>query len=234
MLEKLKGYRFPWKLIYHCIYLYHRFSHSYRDIEEMMFLRGIQISYESIRQWCLKLSYKFTEVLKKKQSTRSDKWNLDEMYLRINGEKYVLWRAVDSNGYELDILIQKRKNKTAAIRFLKQILGSNPEPRVIITDKLNSYTKPIKHICPNSEHRRHKGLNNRVENAHQPTRRREKSMIKMKSVSNAQHMLSLMGTLRNFFSTNVGRYKNPAQVRRDKLSSAISMWQDVASQVRCA
>ena len=105
MLEKLKGYRFPWKLIYHCIYLYHRFSHSYRDIEEMMFLRGIQISYESIRQWCLKLSYKFTEVLKKKQSTRSDKWNLDEMYLRINGEKYVLWRAVDSNGYELDILI---------------------------------------------------------------------------------------------------------------------------------
>ena len=101
-----------------------------------MFLRGIQISYESIRQWCLKLSYKFTEVLKKKQSTRPDKWNLDEMYMRLNGEKYVLWRTVDSNGYELDILIQKRKNKKAAICFLKRILGSNQEPRVIITDKL--------------------------------------------------------------------------------------------------
>ena len=132
-------------------------------------------------------------MLKKKQAKRTDKWHLDEMVTKINGEKYILWRAVDSNGYELDILIQKHKNKKAAVRFLKRILGSNPQPRVIVTDKLNSYIKPIKSLCPQTDHRRHKGLNNRVENAHQPTRRLEKSMIKMKSVSNAQNMLSLMG-----------------------------------------
>ena len=114
------------------------------------------------------------------------------MTTRINGEKYVLWRAVDGEGYELDILIQKRKNKKAAIRFLKRLLGSHPEPRVIVTDKLRSYLKPVKNLCPNADHRRHKGLNNRVENAHQPTRRREKSMIKMKLVTSAQTMLSLI------------------------------------------
>jgi putative transposase len=107
------------------------------------------------------------------------------MSTRINSEKYVLWRAVDSEGYELDILIQKRKNKKTAIRFLKRLLGAYPEPRMIVTDKLRSYLKPVKILCPNADHRRHKGLNNCVENAHQPTRRREKSMVKMKSVPSA-------------------------------------------------
>ena len=234
MLKKLKGYRFPWIIIEHCIYLYHRFCLSYRDIEEIMFARGVQLSYESIRKWCLKLGRKFTDVLKKKQAKRTDKWHLDEMVTKINGEKYILWRAVDSNGYELDVLIQKHKNKKAAVRFLKRILGSNPQPRVIVTDKLNSYIKPIKSLCPQTDHRRHKGLNNRVENAHQPTRRLEKSMIKMKSVSNAQNMLSLMGVLRNYFATDVGRYKNSAELRRENLKAALSTWQNAATQVSCA
>ena len=185
MAPKLKGYRYPWSIISFCVYLYHRFSLSYRDIEEMMACRGVLVSYESIRKWCLKFAGYFNDALKKKEPARTDKWHLDEMTTRINGEKYVLWRAVDSNGYELDILIQKRKNKKAAVRFLKRLLGSHPEPRVVVTDKLKSYLKPVKSLCPNAQHRRHKGLNNRVENAHQPTRRREKSMVKMKSVTSA-------------------------------------------------
>lgn len=156
------------------------------------------------------------------------------MTTRINGKKYVLWRAVDSNGYELDILIQKRKNKKAALRFLKRLLGSYPEPRVIVIDKLRSYLKPIKSLCPNANHRRHKGLNNRVENAHQPTRRREISMVKMKYVTSAQTMLSLMGTLRNSFSIDVGRYNNPANLRRSKIKLAISNWQQAASEISYA
>lgn len=234
MPQKLKGYRFPWEIIHFCVYLYHRFSLSYRDIEELMLVRGIAISYESIRKWCIKFAGHFKHILKKKEPTRSDKWHLDEMTTRINGDKYVLWRAVDSNGYELDILIQKRKNKKAAIRFLKRLLGSYPEPRVIVTDKLRSYSKPIKNLCPSTVHRSHKGLNNRVENAHQPTRRREKSMVKMKSVRSAQTMLSLMGLLRNSFSIDVGRYKNPADVRRAKVKLAISSWQDAASVIAAA
>ncbi|MDF1758081.1 MAG: IS6 family transposase [Legionellaceae bacterium] len=234
MLPKLKGYRYPWSIISFSVYLYHRFSLSYRDIEEMMLYRGISISYESIRKWCLKFASHFNDVLKKKEPARADKWHLDEMSTRINGEKYILWRAVDSEGYELDLLIQKRKNKRAEIRFLKRLLGSHPEPLVIVTDKLRSYLKPVKTLCTNADHRRHKGLNNRVENAHQPTRRREKSMIKMKSVTSAQTMLSLMGTLRNSFSIDVGRYKNTADVRRVKMKEALESWQNAASQISCA
>ena len=118
-----------------------------------MFVRGLRISYESIRQWCIKFARYFTDILKKKEPSRADKWHLDEMYTRINDEKYVLWRAVDSDGYELDIFIQKRKNKKAAKRFLKRLLGSNPTLRVIVTDKLRSYSNPVKQLCPKADHR---------------------------------------------------------------------------------
>lgn len=103
------------------------------------------------------------------------------MTIRINGEYFVLWRAVDSDGYELDVFLQKRKNKKAAIRFLTRLLVSYPAPRVIVTDKLRSYIKPIRSMCSESDHRSHKGLNNRVKNAHQPTRKKEKITIKFKS-----------------------------------------------------
>src|SRR3989338_3675072 len=103
------------------------------------------------------------------------------MNIKINGQTFILWRAVDSEGYELDVFLQKRRNKKAAIRFLSRLLGCYPAPRVIVTDKLKSYIKPIKIMCPHTDHRTHKQLNNRVENAHQPTRRKEKGLIKFKS-----------------------------------------------------
>ena len=126
------------------------------------------------------------------------------MIIKMNGVKFILWRAVDSNGHELDVFLQKRKNKKAAIRFLTRLLGSYPSPRVIVTDKLQSYTKPIKHMTK-ADHRRHKGLNNRVENAHQPTRRKEKSLIKFKSSGGIQRSLRVTQKLFNlcvFFRKN--------------------------------
>ena len=161
-----KGYRYPACIIDYCVFCYHRFNLSYRDIEEMMAKRGVRVSYESIRKWCLKFSRAYTSVLRKRECKRNDEWHLDEMTIRINGTNYILWRAVDSEGYELDIFIQKRRNKKAATRFLKGLLGSNPAPGVIVTDKLRSYNQPIKTLCKKTDHRRHKGLNNRVENAH--------------------------------------------------------------------
>lgn len=122
------------------------------------------------------------------------------MTLRINGEFFVLWRAVDNAGYELDVFLQKRRNKKAAIRFLTRLLGCYPAPRVIVTDKLKSSKKPIGHMYPATEHRSHKGLNNRVENAHQPTRRKETCLIKFKSPQGVQRTLSLMGKVRNLFA----------------------------------
>ena len=138
---------------------------------------------------------------------------------------------VDSDGLELEVLLQKRRNKKAAIRFLSRLLKGYPVPRVIVTDKLKSYNKPIKYMCPHTEHRSHKGLNNRVENAHQPTRRKEKSLIKFKSAKGVQALLSLMGRVRNIFAIGVNRYKQVAQVRRKAFREAQEIWFDAASRL---
>ena len=229
-----KGHRFPAFIISHCIWLYHRFSLSYRDIEELMAARGIHVSYESIRRWCKKFARHLTKTLRKKEAVRGEKWHLDEMTLKIQGEPYVLWRAVDSQGYELDMFIQKRRNKKAAMRFLKRLLGTRPSPRVIVTDKLRSYTKPINVLFPNTEHRCHKRLNNRAENSHLPIRRREKAWIKMKSVTTAQRALALIGATRNLFAIEVGRYQHPAWIRKFKLKKAFVQWDQAFSAMLVA
>jgi putative transposase len=164
----------------------------------------------------------FKEVLQKRELKVSDKWHLDEMSLRIKGELFILWRAVDEDGMELDVFVflQKSRNKKAAIRFLSRLLRSNPSPSVIVTDKLKSYTQPIKRMCPKTDHRSHKGLNNRVENAHQPTRRKEKILIKFKSPKGTQLLLSLMGKVRNLFAVWVNRYKHKAPLRRQNFEAA--------------
>ena len=171
--QRPKRHRYPTCLISHCVWMYHRFSLSYRDIEELMMARGVRVSYEGLRQWCLKFSRALIEGLRKKEPKRGDKWHLDEMAVRVNGKPYVLWRAVGSEGYELDIFLLKRRNKKSATRFLKRLLGTHPEPQVIVTDKLRSYCQPIKTLAPQAEHRRHKRLNNRAENSHQPIQRRK-------------------------------------------------------------
>ena len=130
------------------------------------------------------------------------------------------------------MFLQKRKNKKAAIRFLTRLLGSYPSPRVIVTDKLQSYTKPIKHMTK-ADHRRHKGLNNRVENAHQPTRRKEKSLIKFKSPGGIQKTLTLMGQVRNIFAVPVGRYKNSAVIQKQNFNEAMQIWQQASKEVYC-
>ena len=117
-----------------------------------------------------------------------------------------MWRTVDSNGYELDVFLHKRRNKKAAIRFLSRLLRSYPIPKAIVTDKLKSYRKPIQSICHGTQHRSHKGLNNRAENAHLPTRRKEKCLIKFKSPQGGQRTLALMEKVRNLFAVEVGRY----------------------------
>jgi putative transposase len=182
-------YRFPLSIICQAVWAYHRFNHSYRDIQDELAFRDINVSHETIRKWCIKFANHFRDVIKKKERKSSDKWHLDKMCIKINGDPFILWRAVDSNGYELDIFLQKRRNKQAAIRFLSRLLNSYPIPRVIVTDKLKSYIKPIKMMCRQTEHRSHKGLNNRVENAHQPTRRKEKCLIKFKSPQGVQRII---------------------------------------------
>jgi len=226
-------HRFPVSIISQAVWIYHRFNNSYRDIEEQMAFRGIRVSHETIRSWSLKFSKHFRDVLKKRERILSDKWHVDEMTVKMNGELFILWRAVDSEGYELDVFLQKRRNKKAAIRFLSRLLGSYPAPRVIVTDKLKSYKKPIQIMCKQTEHRTHKRLNNRVENAHQPTRRKEKCLIRFKSPQGVQKMLSLMGKVRNFFAVDVGRYVKKAPERKVAFATACAIWTEAAQELLC-
>ena len=192
------------------------------------------MSYQSIRNWCNKFANHFVSVIKKRERKPTDKWHLDEMIIKINGDPFILWRAVDNTGHELDILLQKRKNKKAAIRFLSKLLGTYLAPRVVVTDKLRSDKKPIKKMCLDAEHRSHKRLNNRVENAHQPTRRKEKFLVKFKSPDGVQRTVRLMGKIRNIFSVSVGRYTYTAVQQRCSFKQAKAIWNDAATQLLCA
>lgn len=232
MLErKPKRYRYPIELISIAVWSYHRFNDSYRDVSERLLYRGIEVSYETVRQWCLKFGPQFKNVIKKREPRPSDKWHIDEQHVRINGETYYLWRAVDEEGYELDVFLRKRRNKKAAIRFLSWLLNAHSKSRVIVTDKLRSYTKPIHQMCKGTEHRSHKGLNNRVENAHQPTRRKEKCLILFKSPAGAQSTLALMGKTRNLFAVAVGRYTKSASQQRIQFHNAKEIWIAAASEI---
>jgi len=166
---RYKHHRFPGEIISHGVWLYYRFPLSYRDVQEIMFERGIDVTHEAIRQWCLKFGQDYANQLRHRRPQPGDKWHLDEMFLTINGERHYLWRAVDQDDHVLDILVQSRRNKHAAKKFFRQLLkGLQYVPRVIITDKLKSYGAAKREILPGVEHRQSRYLNNRCENSHRP------------------------------------------------------------------
>src|SRR6201996_3526976 len=171
------GHRFPAEIISHAVWLYFRFPLSLRMVEEMLAARDIIVSHESVRQWALKFGQDFANQIRRRLPYAGDKWHLDEVAIKIAGKKHWLWRAVDQAGIVLDILVQGRRDKRAAKRLLRKLLKKQRRsPRVLITDKLASYGAAKSEVMPSVEHRKHKGLNNRAENSHQPTRRRERQM----------------------------------------------------------
>jgi putative transposase len=221
-----RRHRFPGEIISHCIWLYYRFSLSYRDIEELMAQRGVRVSYETIRQWCLKFGQKIADELRRRRPRPSEKWHLDEVYLKINGRTHYLWRAVDQQGVVLDILVQSRRNKEAAITFLRRLLTEmHYTPQVIVTDKLKSYGAAIKELKLEVDHRQHKGLNNRAENSHQPTRERERRMRRFKSPEQAQRFLAPFGLICGHFRPR--RHRLGAQRYRQEMVSRFQTWHEV-------
>jgi len=202
-------HRFPPAIISHAVYLYYRFAVSYRDVEEMLALRGIVVSYETIRRWCIKFGPRFAAEIRRRRPHPRDHWHLEEMYLRIGGRTWYLWRAVDADGMVLDIVLQARRNQEAAETLLGRLVAGQPTaPRVIVTDKLVSYIPAIKRVFPQTEHRAHKGLNNCAENSHQPTRQRERARRRFKSPAHTQRFLEPFGPIRQHFCP--GRHLLPA------------------------
>jgi putative transposase len=223
-----KGFRFPSEIISHAVWLYFRFSLSYRDVEELLAQRGIVVTYETVRQWCQKFGQTYANELKRRHGKRGDKWHLDEVFLKINGKTHYLWRAVDQDGNVLDILVQSRRNKHAAKKFFRKLLkGLQYVPRVIITDKLASYAAAKRDIMHSVEHRQHKGLNNCAERSHQPTRQRERTMRRFKSPGHAQRFLSAFGPISDHFRPK--RHRLNASVSRALMQDRFQVWNEVTS-----
>src|SRR5918911_231145 len=198
--NRYAGHRFPPEVISHAVWLYFRFPLSLRMVEEMLAARGILVSHETVRQWTRKFGQDFANQIRRRLPGPGDKWHLDEVCLMIRGKKHWLWRAVDQDGFVLDVLVQSRRDKRAATRLLCKLLKRQMRtPRVLITDKLASYGAAKRELVPGVEHRSHKGLNNRAENSHQPTRRRERQMKRFKSARRVQRFLSAHDPIYNLF-----------------------------------
>jgi putative transposase len=230
--SRYAGYRFPPEVISHAIWLYFRFPLSLRMVEEMLAARGIIVSHETVRQWALKFGQDFANEIRRRLPCAGDKWHLDEVVIKIAGNTRWLWRAVDQHGIVLDVLVQSQRDATAAKRLLRKLLKRQGRaPRVMITDKLASYADAKKDLLPGVEHRRHKGLNNRAENSHQPTRRRERQMKRFKSPGQAQRFLSTHDPINNLFHRRCDHVT--AEQYRAARTRAFVVWADITG-VRAA
>ncbi len=146
-------HRFPSVIISHAVWLYHRFCLSFREVEEPLAERGIIVTYETVRQWCQKFGPAYTRTLKQRRGRLGDTWHIDEVFVTIQGARHYLWRAVDQDGDTLDILVQRKRNKKAAIRFFRRLLkGQGREPRWLVTDKLRSYAAAHRTVMPTVNH----------------------------------------------------------------------------------
>ena len=181
-----------------------------------------------MRQWGKKFGKAFADQIRQRAPARGDKWHLDEVVVSIAGEAHWLWRAVDQNGFVLEVLVQRRRDAAAAQRLMKTLLESAvTPPRVIITDKLRSYGAARAQMGLRVEHRQHKGLNNRAENSHQPTRRRERIMKRFKSVRQAQRFLSVHDQVANLFHIPYPK-SVLANLRRASPERAFAVWGAIA------
>ncbi len=225
------GHRFPPEIISHAIWLYYRFSRSYRDVEELLAERGIEVSYEAVRRWANKFGALFAEELRRRQPGRGKTWHLDEVFLRMNGRRVYLWRAIDEHGQVLDILVQERRDAHAAERFFRRLLiHTGGAPERIVTDKLASYAaakhrvaelEAAKHVCVRAAAR----LNNRIEQSHQPTRLRERRMQRFKSIPQAQRFLTAFSRTCNLFRPR--RHLLTATDYRSTMKDRFQTWREV-------
>jgi putative transposase len=201
--NQLSGYRFPREIIHQAIWLYLRFTLSFRDVEDLLAERGIAISYETVRRWVNHFGPIIAAELRKRRPGPHSIWHLDEVYLKIDGRMLYLWRAVDAEGEVLDVLVQSKRNKHAALKLMRKLLRKYAVvPERLVTDDLRSYGAATVDLGIDHLHDRGRWKNNRAENSHQPTRRRERKMQRFKSAGSAQ----------KFLSTHAAAYGTPTEV----------------------
>jgi transposase-like protein len=180
-------HQFPPEIIRHAIWLYLRFTLSYRDVEELLAERGLDISYATVRRWVLKFGPAFARNVRQLRPRPTDRWHLDEMVVSIQGRRMYLWRAVDSEGEILDVLVQPRRDKAAALELMRKLLKKQGlAPSVLVTDKLGSYGAARQELGLSAHHEQGLRRNNRAGNSRQGVRRRERKMQGVKSPGSTQ------------------------------------------------
>src|ERR1700677_158333 len=200
-------HQFPPAVIRHAVWLYVRFTLSYRDVEDLLAERGLDVSYETVRRWVLKFGPLFARELRRQGPRPTSTWHLDEMAVVIAGRQFWLWRAVDDEGEVLDLLVQRRRDKAAAVKLMRKLLKKQGfAPDVLVTCKLRSYGAARSEIGLSARHEQELRKNNRAENS-QPTRRRERKMQRFKSPGLAQRFSSVHAVIQNT-SHGEGRVKS--------------------------
>lgn len=223
-------YRYPHDVIAYAVWVYYRFALSLRDVEDLLAERGITVTYETIRHWCAHLGQLYSRRLKRREGRLGDTWFLDEATVTtFQGERCYVWRAVDQDHNVIDILVQKHKDKRAALRFFRKMLKrQGGSPRRMVTDRLRSYAAARREILPTVKHCQDRYANNRAEASHQSLRLREQRMRRFKSPGQAQQFLSIHSCVYNLFCG--ARHLWRAGQYRKVRSRALSLW----SEVTCA
>jgi putative transposase len=227
-MNTYKRHRFPPDIISYAVWLYYRFNLSHRDVEDLLAERGITVSREAIRLWCIKFGALYARRLKRKHRGYGDTFFIDEVFVKINGKQHYLWRAVDQDGEVVDVFLQARRDGAAAKRFFKRLLRSHgSEPRKIVTDKLRSYGVAHRDLMLDVFHDTSQYVNNRAEQSHEPNRVRERGMRgaafrRFKSVKQAQRFLGAHAAVSNLF--NLGRYLVRAEHYQNPRESAFEEW----------
>ena len=221
-------HRFPADVIQHAVWLYFRFPLSFRDVEDLLAQRGIDVSYETVRRWSVKFGLAYARTLRRSHPPADTRWHLDEVFVSINGRNMYLWRAVDCEGEVLDVLVQSRRNKRAALKLMRKLLKTQGfAPTEVVTDKLPSYGAALSDLGMKSKHITGGRSNNRAENSHLPVRLRERRMQRFKSAGSAQRFLSTHAAVYNTF--NVQRHLISRQTLRQFRGEAMRKWQVVTA-----
>lgn len=216
-------HRFPLEIIRYAVWLYFCFPLSFRDVEDLLAERGIDVSYETVRRWCLKFGRAYAASLRKTRPSADVRWHLDEVFVSINGRRMYLWRAVDAEGVVLNVLVQSRRNKKAALKLMRKLLKRQDFcAEAVVTDKLPSYGAALAELGMKSKHVTTERSNNRAENSHLPVRQRERRMKRFKSAKSAQRFLSTHSAVYNTF--NVQRHFINRKVLRQFRSEAMRTW----------
>jgi len=214
------------------VMMYIRYPLSLRQVEDLLFERGIDICHETVRLWWNRFGPMFAAKIRKRRicqyrGYRQWRWHLDEVFVKINGETHYLWRAVDHEGEVLEVFATKRRDRKAALKFLKRTMKRFGRPRTIVTDRLRSYRAAMKIIGNAASHECGRWLNNRAENSHQPFRRREGAMARFRDVKTLQKFASVHASIHNHF--NHDRHLNRRDIFKQYRSAALAEWRQLAA-----